>query len=586
MHPHSSERKRGAATLPTRRVASDVSAASTIGELLQLRAEADGASEAFTFLENGEVVGGSWSYADLDRHARGVAVALEPVAPAGARALIVCPSGLEWLAAFFGCVYADVTAIPLPHQGSRARALRGKVVRDAQASVVIASERTLRPQFPGVVTLTIEEALATDPAAFRPVRARQPDSLLLLQYTSGSTGTPKGVMVTHANVLANARMMRDSLQLDAASTFVTWLPLFHDMGLGSMLLPLFIGAPCVFMRPEAFLRQPLNWLRAISDYRGRASGGPDFAYRLCAERGRDADLDKLDLSSWRRAWNGAEPVRATTLERFEAVFAPVGFRREAFSPSYGLAEATLFVSGNANRRGPRILRADASALERGRLVEADPGGRATHVVSCGRPASGLEVVIASRGRRLGEGEVGEILVAGPSVTAGYWREDAGRSRFRKIGTKRFFRTGDLGSLINGELFVLGRLDDLIILRGQNYYGAEIEAAATASHPRLEGCTAVALAVEADGDRRLVLIHEVPDAAMADGAEIESSIRTAIAEAHELTIAEIALVRRNSLPRTTSGKIKRRECQRAYEAGVLPARRHSRRPRPESTKLVD
>jgi acyl-CoA synthetase (AMP-forming)/AMP-acid ligase II len=581
MHPHSSERKRGGATLPTRRVASDAAAATTISELLQLRAKADGASEAFTFLENGEVVGGSWSYAALDRHARAVAAALEPVAPPGERALLVCPSGLEWLAAFFGCVYAGVTVVPLPHQGSRARALRGKVARDAEASVVIASERTLATVggLPGVVTLAIEEALKTDPAAFRPLRAR-PDSLLLLQYTSGSTGTPKGAMVTHANVLANVRMLRDAMLLDAASTFVTWLPLFHDMGLGSILLPLFIGARCVFMRPEAFLRQPLNWLRAISIYRGHASGGPDFAYRLCAERARDADLDRLDLLSWRMAWNGAEPVRASTLERFEAVFAPVGFRREAFFPCYGLAEATLFVSGSVHRGGPPVLGADASALERGRLVEADPGGRVTHVVSCGRPASGLEVVIASRGRPLSEGEVGEIHVAGPSVTPGYWREGA-------IGRKRrFLHTGDLGALIDGELFVLGRLDDLIILRGQNYYAAEIEAAATASHPLLEGCTAVALAVDAGGDRRLVLMHEVPDAAIADRVAIESSIRAAIAEAHELTIGEIALVRRNSLPRTTSGKIKRRECQRAYEAGVVPARRRSRRPRPEGAKLVD
>jgi acyl-CoA synthetase (AMP-forming)/AMP-acid ligase II len=588
MHPHSSEPERGLAPRPSTRVASDAAAAETIGELLQQRAEADGASEAFTFLENGEVVGGNWSYADLDRHARAVAAALERVAPPGERALLVSPSGLEWVAAFFGCVYAGITAVPLPHQGSRARAVRGKVARDAEASVVLGSERTLAtvgPELPGVVTLAIEDALATDAAAFRPASVR-PDSLLHLQYTSGSTGTPKGVMVTHANVLANERMFRDALQVDAASTVVTWVPLFHDMGLiSSILLPLFIGARCVFMRPEAFLRQPMNWLRAISDYRGHAGGGPDFAYRLCAERARDADLENLDLSSWRRAWNGAEPVRASTLERFQAVFAPVGFRPDAFFPGYGLAEATLFVSGSVRRRGPRILAADASALERERLVEADPGGRTTHVVSCGRPASGLDVVIASRGRRLGEGEIGEILVAGPNVTSGYWRDGATRSRFREIGREgRFLRTGDLGSLIDGELFVLGRTDDMFVLRGQNYYATEIEAAATASHPLLPTCTAVAFAAEAGGDRRLVLLLEVPDTAMADSAAIESSIRAAVAEAHELTIGEIALVRRNSLPRTTIGKIRRRECQRAYEAGGL--RRHSGGRRSEDAKVVD
>ncbi|HWN41215.1 MAG TPA: amino acid adenylation domain-containing protein, partial [Thermoanaerobaculia bacterium] len=369
-----------------------------------------------------------------------------------------------------------------------------------------------------------------------------PDSLAFLQYTSGSTSTPKGVRVTHGNLIANERAIQHACGQSEESVVVGWLPLYHDMGLiGNVLQPLWCGATCVLMSPLSFLQRPRRWLDAIDRFRGTTSGGPDFAYSLCVRKIPPADREGLDLSSWRVAFNGAEPVRAATLDAFAEAFASSGFRREAFYPCYGLAEATLFVSGGDPDAAPRV---------------------AGNLVSCGRawPGERITVVGPETGRELPAGEEGEICVSGPSVADGYWQGES-------FGG--FLRTGDLGRLDeHGELFVTGRLKDLIVVRGRNLYPHDVERTAEESHPALRPGGGAAFSVEVEGEERLVVVHEVERRREAEAREAAEAIRAAVLREHEVSPHEVVPIRAGMLPKTSSGKVRRGACREGYLSGAL------------------
>ncbi|HEX4496856.1 MAG TPA: non-ribosomal peptide synthase/polyketide synthase, partial [Thermoanaerobaculia bacterium] len=551
--------------------------------LLRQRAQ-DRPDVGFTFLHDGEAQAEELSYAELDQRARALAARLRHAGAAGERVLLLLPQGLDFIAAFFGCLYAGAVAVPaypprLHRPDARLRAIAGDCAPRAVLTTAATLSRAaaLREQVPaldGASWLAVDAADGTPP--LDEVTAPGGDALAFLQYTSGSTGTPKGVRVSHGNLLHNEEMIRRAFGQSAGSRIVGWLPLFHDMGLiGNVLQPLYLGAPAVLMSPAAFLQRPLRWLRAISRYQATTSGGPDFAYQLCVQRASEADLAGLDLSCWEVAFSGAEPVRAETLERFARVFAPAGFRPRAFYPCYGLAEATLFVAGGQPGEGARIQDIDPAALERN-VVAPATAERSRGLVSCGGPWLGqeLEIVDPETLEACPPGRIGEIWVAGPSVAGGYWgRPEETESTFnayRRDGRGPFLRTGDLGARLGEELFITGRLKDLIILRGRNLYPQDVERTAEASHPAFRAAASAAFPVEAGGEERLVVVQEVErsERFRVDVEVAAAALRRAVAEEHEAQVHEVVLIATGSIPKTSSGKIQRRACRQAYLDGSL------------------
>ncbi|MFY9826635.1 MAG: fatty acyl-AMP ligase, partial [Thermoanaerobaculia bacterium] len=560
--------------------------------MLRARAEERPRQVAFTFLAaDGQTEAGRLTYAELDGRARVVAAALREVVAPGERALLLYPPGLDFIVAFFGCLYADVVAVPAypPRPNDRSHTRLRAIARDAEPRVALTTAAALSglagltavvPELAAVRFIATDELAVSIPGP--PPCEPDPESIAFLQYTSGSTAQPKGVEVTHANLLHNERMIGAAFAQDESSVVVGWLPLYHDMGLiGTVLQPLHAGGRCVLMSPVAFLQRPLRWLEAISRYRGTTSGGPNFAYDLCVRKATPealAGLHALDLASWRVAFNGAEPVRAETLERFAETFAPCGFRPEAFYPCYGLAEATLFVAGGVPGRRPRVAEVDAAALERNDLVpvvpEKSPGAR--RLVSSGQAWMGQRIVVADpeTGAVCPPNRVGEIWIAGPSVARGYWRNPEATARDFKArlagadGDGPFLRTGDLGFVAGGELYVTGRLKDLIILRGRNHYPQDLERTAEGSHPDLRPGNAAAFAVETGGEERLVIALEVERRRRDGLEEVTEAVRRAVAEEHEVMAWEVVLLRAGSLPKTSSGKVQRGLCRRQYLAGDL------------------
>ncbi|MBN9681067.1 MULTISPECIES: non-ribosomal peptide synthetase [unclassified Corallococcus] len=540
-------------------------------ELLRLRsAEAPG-HQGYTFLVDGESEEAALTYGEFDRQARAIGAWLQANGARGERALLLFPPGNEYLTAFFGCLYAGVVAVPAyPPDVTRLNRSLPRLeamVRDARARFVLTTEMIhgmagmLFEQAPELAGLTwvATDALAPgledgwkDPGVTG-------DALAFLQYTSGSTGSPKGVMLTHRNLLANLALIHRAFGHSRDSKGVIWLPPYHDMGLiGGLLQPLYGGFPVVLMSPIAFLQRPFRWLQAVSRYGATTSGGPNFAYDLCVRKVSAEERATLDLSRWKVAFNGAEPIRPETLERFHEAFAPQGFRREAFYPCYGLAESTLIVTGHALGTAP--VTDGVNLVGSGRVLEGNT----------------VRLVDARTGRECAPGEEGEIWVAGASVGQGYWErpEESARvfhARVEGAGPDdgRYLRTGDLGVLRGGELFVTGRIKDLIILRGRNLYPQDVESTTVRVHPALRpGCTA-AFSVELEGEERLVIVQEV-DARHA-GTNLEAlarSIREAVAQAHDAQAHDVVLIQAGSLPKTSSGKVQRYACRQAWLAGEL------------------
>jgi acyl-CoA synthetase (AMP-forming)/AMP-acid ligase II len=572
-------------------------------EILQRRAALDPERRAYVFIDEHGTETAVLSYGDLHAQALATAAELARYCAPGDRALLIFAPGLEFIVAFFACLYARVIAVPLnlPRR-SRLTAAARVIARDCAASAALTTGAALAdaraaleaapagaggaagPGSEALRWLVVDQPGHADwrpaAAAFQPLPAT-PEEIAFLQYTSGSTADPKGVMVSHGNLRANERMIQRAFGHDADSTVVGWAPFFHDQGLiGNVLQPLRAGATSVLMSPLTFARWPLSWLSAVSKYRAHTSGGPNFAFDACVARAARGDVPDLDLSSWRVAFNGAEPIRAETLRRFAETFAPHGFRPAALFPCYGLAEATLLVTGSRKGRGPRITGVDPVALGRERYVPA-ADGHGQLVVGSGlalppaEPEAGIRIVDSVTGLPCAPDRVGEIWVTGPHVAQGYWgRPGATEATFggRLPGDHdhRYLRTGDLGFIADGELYVVGRLKDLVIIRGRNYYPQDIEHTAESSHPALRpgGCAAFSIAATG-GAEQLVVVQEVRpgDGTRAGADDIVGAIRAAVIREHQVALGDLVLTLPGQLQKTSSGKIMRSAARQRYlEAG--------------------
>lgn len=558
----------------------------TLVHLVRHRAACQASDIAFTFLVDGENEQVHLTNAELDRQARAIGAWLQSLDLVGERALLLYPPGLEFVAAFFGCLYAGVTAVPVfPPRRNRSLTRIQAIADDAQARVALTTDVVVRLMQPLIHETPHLEALTwltTDhvPAGMEE-RWQFPDvhtdTLAFLQYTSGSTGAPKGVMLNHGNLLHNSALIAYAFEHTRSGVGVFWLPSYHDMGLiGGILQPLYVGRPNILMSPVAFLQKPYRWLSAITRFGGTTSGGPNFAYDLCVRKITPEQKATLDLSTWQVAFNGAEPVRADTIERFCEAFGPCGFRREAFYPCFGMAEATLIVSGGFVKKPPVIRWYQTAALGQDEVVPAEPHDpQARALVGCGSNLPDQEIVIVNpeTRTRCPANRVGEIWVRGPSIAQGYWNQpEATEATFRAYladtGQGPYLRTGDLGFLDEGELFVTGRIKDLIIFRGVNIYPQDIEQTAEKSHPSLLPNAGAAFTVETDGGQRLVLVHEVERRRKGNFEEVFDAIRRAVSREHELPLDAIVLVHANSIPKTSSGKIQRHACRNGYLEGGL------------------
>lgn len=543
---------------------------------------------AFTFLVDGEKGEVSLTYQQLNQKAKAIAGHLLSVKATGERALLLYQPGLEFITAFFGCLYAGVLAVPVypPRRNQQMTRLQA-IKKDAQAafaltttSVLAKIEHSLKQEtelaaLHYIATENFGSNFADDWQAPK-VRS---DTLAFLQYTSGSTNRPKGAMVSHSNLLHNMEMIKMVFQQTEESICVGWLPLFHDMGLiGNVLQSVYLGRPSILMSPMAFLQKPLRWLNAISRYKATTSGGPNFAYDLCVDKITSDERTSLDLSSWEMAFNGAEPVRAETLERFATTFASCGFRREAFYPCYGMAEATLFVSGGVKTSPPVLQTVYAPVLEQNQVVLANSQNQRCRVfVGCGKTWLDQKVIIVNPETLLEcpPNQVGEIWLTGASVAQGYWnRPEETKYTFRAYlkdtSSGPFLRTGDLGFFKDGELFITGRLKDLIIIRGRNHYPQDIELTVEQSHPALRSGCGAAFAIEVNEQEQLVVVQEVDRSYLhkLNVDEVIRAIRQVVSEQHELQVHAVMLLKTAGIPKTSSGKIQRHSCRIGFLEGSL------------------
>jgi amino acid adenylation domain-containing protein/non-ribosomal peptide synthase protein (TIGR01720 family) len=555
----------------------------TLVQALQQRAAGQPDRIALRFLAEDAGEGAVLSYRQLDLRARTIAAALQGHVAPGERAVLLFPSGPDYVAAFFGCLYAGVIAVPAyPPESARQHHQERllSIIADAEPRLILTLSSLREPLLQMSQLLNAVDApqllcvdgLDSKQAGEWHEPVLQADDIAFLQYTSGSTALPKGVQVSHGNLVANELLIRRGfgIDLNPDDVIVSWLPLYHDMGLiGGLLQPIFSGVPCVLMSPGYFLARPLRWLEAISEYGGTISGGPDFAYRLCSERVSDAALERLDLSKWRVAFSGSEPIRQDSLDLFSSKFAPSGFTADNFFACYGLAEATLFVTGGQRGRGIANLEVSDTALAQNR---AEPGAGSV-LMSCGasQPHHAVRIVDAVSSESLTENQIGEIWAAGPSIARGYWRNpQATRKTFVERDGQIWLRTGDLGFLRHGELFVTGRLKDMLIVRGHNLYPQDIEQAIEREVDVVRKGRVAAFAVTEDGVDGIGIAAEIsrsvqkilkPDALI-------NAIRQTVAEAFQEAPAVVVLLNPGALPKTSSGKLQRSACRARLADGSL------------------
>ncbi|WP_166903321.1 fatty acyl-AMP ligase [Mycobacterium sp. DL440] len=555
--------------------------AATLLDLLQQRAATYQDKVAFSFSYDGDDQNRTQlTYRDLDRRARAIASTLHDLGAVGERVLVLCRPGLDSIAGFFGCVYAGAVAVPV-HERLAPRL--SSVVPDAHARFALATAETQAK-----IKAAIDEL--AEGRDLRWVRADEvdtpaaegsswaapeidPDAIAMVQYTSGSTTTPKGVALTHRNLLHNMESIRQVWDGDDTATSVFWLPSHHDMGLiGGILSMLYVGCTTHLMSPSSFVKRPMGWLEAISRHRATFTAAPNFAYDRCVEESTAEQRAALDLSSLATAMNGAEPVQAATLEKFAEAFAPAGFRPEALCPVYGLAEATLLVSGGSDSALPVVAHVDRTGLQADRVVDVEPGHpSAVALVGCGRPRGGQHVVVIDplTHRPCGADEVGEIWIAGPSVGWGYWaRPDETAQTFSAVAAEvsggPFLRTGDLGFLRSGELYITGRCKDLVVIRGGNYYPSDIERTVQDSHPALVSGRGAVFAITPGlgAVEQMVIVQEV--ARQRDGSvdlsAVADAVRAAVTARYGVEPNAVLLVEHLSIPTTSSGKIQRGRCR--------------------------
>ncbi|VVN30180.1 Linear gramicidin synthase subunit D [Pseudomonas fluorescens] len=549
----------------------------TLVQALQRRAALTPDRVALRFLAETPEQAVVLTYRELDQRARTIAGALQAETDFGDRAVLLFPSGADYVAAFFGCLYAGVIAVPAypPESAKRHHQERLlSIINDAEPRLLLtrADLGDALQQIEGAPPLLCVDTLDAALAERWIEPNLEDDHIAFLQYTSGSTALPKGVQVSHGNLVANELLIRHGfgIDLNPDDVIVSWLPLYHDMGLiGGLLQPVFSGVPCVLMSPAYFLGRPLRWLEAISEYGGTISGGPDFAYRLCSERVSASALERLDLSGWRVAYSGSEPIRLDTLERFAEKFAPCGFTADRFMATYGLAEATLFVAGTPRGKGIGNLRVDDQALAQN---SAQPG-EGSAIMSCGisQPGHAVLIVDPSALNELPDNAVGEVWASGPSIAHGYWRNpEASADTFVRHAGKTWLRTGDLGFMRGGELFITGRLKDLLIVRGHNLYPQDIEQTLEREVEVVRKGRVAAFAVNIDGEEGIGIAAEISRSVqkiLAPEALIKA-IRQAVAEAYQQAPSVVVLLNPGSLPKTSSGKLQRSACRNRLVDGSL------------------
>lgn len=554
-----------------------IPAPGTLIDIMRRWAVEDGARRAYVFTSNDRTE--ELTYAELERQARAVAAHLRAVAAPGDRVLVMCSPGLGFVVGFMATLYAGLIAVPAyPPTNAKSMSRLANIVADATPVALLADAPVLtliamadgENRLASIAKLAVEELVAAGGDLTNPLPTGA--DVALLQYTSGSTGEPKGVIVTHGNIVHNEEIIGASMGLSRDSVLVSWLPPYHDMGLiGAIMQPLYRGFPAVLMTPLDFLQQPLGWLRTITEYGATVSGAPDFAFDLCVRRYDPVRHAGLDLSSWSVAFSGSEPIRGRTLERFTETFASVGFRHEFWYPCYGMAETTLFVSGGRPGDEPVVVRTSAEALEK-HTFEPRPDGEVT-LVGCGQVSSDLTVLVVDPAtlEPLADGQVGEIVVAGTSVTPGYWN---GR-RTDLFGQRvpghdgEFVRTGDLGFFSGEELFVTGRSKDVLIIRGRNYYPQDIEDSVARAHPLVRPRGVIAFTVDVSGQDQLVVVSEISDRAEAGQYdEVTAAIRQAVAEEHGLHVHTVAPIQPRTVPKTANGKLQRGRCRELFLEGAL------------------
>jgi acyl-CoA synthetase (AMP-forming)/AMP-acid ligase II len=551
-------------------------------DLLHYRATKQPSDRAYIFLSDQGNEEAVLTFAELNRRASKVAARLAH-SQMSDRALLLFGPGLDFIIAYFGCLLAGVIAVPmmLPRRNSSLDS-SASILADCSPRFAITNAHTSSAR-PDVLErfekykmewLILDSGWDASLDQDQPLPIPGPEDIAFLQYTSGSTSDPKGVMVTHGNLIENLEMIRLMLDNTGQSTHANWVPLYHDMGLIlNVLQSLYIGTLCVLLAPVTFIQRPLRWLRAIHDYRAEVAGAPNFAFDLCVQRFRADQAKDLDLSCWRLAFNAAEPIRADTIERFAATFSPYGFEPRVMCPLYGMAEATVLVSGGRKGAGPIIRTVSRDAFQRHQIAVSTSSDDAHRVVGCGRNIIGqrLAIVDPQTRQRLEADRIGEVWVGGPHVCKGYWNNpETTRSIFQariEGENEPWLRTGDLGFIDEaGELFISGRIKDVIVVRGINYYPQDIENTVYDSHPavRRHGGAAFSVLTE-DNEEKVILVQEVDRSHRRDIEieEIVACIREAVANEHEIALDSIVLIRPGAIPKTTSGKIQRSAARRMW-----------------------
>lgn len=580
----------------------DIGSQRSILHVLERHVEARGAHTAFIYLKDGEVEERRISYGELRNRAAALSIALANDHAPGQRVVIALPDGVEFIISFLACLYAGLVPVPVkPPQNQESSNKLDNIANDCLPQLVITTNAvigkftTFCPASALLRSATIADAetlreFSADQSLpvvclddTRYARVQEGD-IAFLQYTSGSTGSPKGVMVSHGNLVANEEMIKTTWNANGDDIYVSWLPMFHDMGLiGAVLQTIYLGATCILMAPISFVLKPARWLAAISKYKATITGGPNFAFKMLTTARTLASASNVDLSSLRITYCGSEPISRTVVEEFFEKYIPRGFDPKSFSPSYGLAEATLIVSAGGIDRiaGYRDVNLDSG----GAIQSVAGDGAATVVkrktsISCGPSVRRqlLRIVDPHTFASCPNGVVGEIWAGGAHIALGYWNNpDATQKIFHaEIMDEpglRYMRTGDLGFLLDGELFVTGRIKEIIIFNGGNYYPQDIEETSSASHEAANGMRAVAFGATDEELEKVTIVQELKrefvkglDAEVLE--LISKSIKAAVFERHGLPIKELIYVRQNTIPKTTSGKICRVSCRKSYEAGGL------------------
>ena len=559
----------------------------TLVRVLQERAGISREKTAIIYLKDGEDEEVTTTYAELDKRARQIAARLQVNSNMGERALLLYPPGLEYIAAFFGCLYAGIIAVPAyPPRLNRPVPRIKAILTDSGAQIALTTPdifQSMEKRFEHDPELQKLDWVTTQnlaPGIERDWKNPEvkADQTAFLQYTSGSTSTPKGVILSHENLISNLRQISTGFDVNGDDVVVSWLPSYHDMGLiGSILGSIYSGVKLILIAPLDFLQRPFRWLAAMTKYEATVSGGPNFAYDFCVEKIKSEQIEMLDLTHWRLAFSGAEPVRMKTMERFEETFSSSGFRMESFYPCYGLAEGTLFVTGGLASAAPVSMSVSRLDLERDQISEVSADSQDSQVlVGCGYPRLNQKIQIVDPDTQTlcKKDQIGEIWIQGKSVAQGYWERSEENSETFSARVKEgpkgdYLRSGDLGFIRDGELFITGRLKDLIIIRGSNHYPQDIELTVEECHEALQTAGAGAFSVDISGEERLVVVQEVDRRhRRADLDPVINTIRQAIAENHDLQVYAVVIIKPFTIPKTSSGKIQRHACKKKYLEGSL------------------